>query len=173
VERYRGFLTLFGVREGDVPPEYSPRSVLLYSVRAVLTLLALALPAFIGVVAWWSPYAAPRIVTSTVRPELDAIATYRLGTALITFPAAWMVWIGVGLRWGGIGWALLMAAGLPLAGLASLAFLERWRRVAEDLMVFARALPSGRGRDRLSTLRADLVARFDAVAQQLGMTSGG
>jgi hypothetical protein len=167
VDRYRRLLSLFGVREGDVPPRYRPSRVLLYGLRHLLLITLLAAPAAVGVIAWWIPYVVPGRVVAMTRPTLDAVATYKLGTALIAFPVAWLAWTLLAWLWVGGAGAVAAALGLPLAGVATVAFAERWRRFVEDTRVLLRATRAGAGKDRLLEARRALTAEFDAVADQM------
>jgi glycerol-3-phosphate O-acyltransferase/dihydroxyacetone phosphate acyltransferase len=167
VERYQRLLALFGAKEGDVPPRYRASEVVSYGVRRTLGLVLLALPAAIGVVAWWLPYVIPGSVATMVRPTLDSASTYKLATALIAFPVVWIASITVAGVTLGARWALLAAVLLPLCGWAAVAFEGRRRRFREDLRVFLRASRTKEGRDRLQEARAALTREFDAVADEM------
>ena len=167
VERYGKLLAVFGAEEGDVPPRYAAGPVLGYALAQASTLLLLALPAAAGVVSWWLPYQAPRVTVRLVRPTLDAVATYKLATALFAFPVTGALWALLAWWWGGREWALAAAVGLPLSGAAAIAFVERARVVREDLRVFLRARRSGEGAGRLAGIRARLVEEFDRVAEEM------
>lgn len=167
VERYRRLLLVFGAGEGDVPPRYQTSRVLIHGARELLIIALLAVPAAAGVLAWWLPYFVPGRVAARVRPTLDAVATYKLGTALIAFPLVWLAWIVVAAAWVGTWGAVSAAVALPLAGWAAVAFDERRRRFAEDVRVFFRASRAGAGRDRMHEARTALTREFDAVADQM------
>ena len=167
MEQYRRLLALFGAREGDVPPRYRAGSVALYAVRQLGLLILLAPAAALGVLAWWIPYRVPGIVVASVRPKLDSVSTYLLGTALLAFPVVWVGWTLLAGLVGSLGWAVAVALFLPVAGLAAVGFVERYRRVREDVRVFLRASRHGRGRDRLAAVRGRLVERFDEVAAEM------
>jgi 1-acyl-sn-glycerol-3-phosphate acyltransferase len=167
VERYQRLLALFGAKEGDVPHRFRASQVVSYGARRTLGLVLLALPAAIGIVAWWVPYWIPGRVAAMVRPTIDALATYKLATALIAFPVMWIVWITLAGVTLGARWALLAAVLLPLCGWAAAAFEGRRRRFREDLRVFSRASRTREGRDRLQEARAALTREFDAVADEM------
>ena len=171
VARYHRLLALFGASEGDVPPHYSTGSVVRYLGRRTIALLALLPLALVGVAAWWIPYQIPRLVISAVRPKLDAVATYKLASALLAFPAAWALWI-LGAWWlRGPGWAVATAAALPAAGLAAIGFQTSLRMTTEDVRIFLRASASGSGGERIAQIRDTLVEEFDEVWAE--MTAAG
>jgi hypothetical protein len=167
VERYRRLLGLFGVSEGDVPPRYRSSKVLLGGASQLLVLMLLALPAAVGALAWAVPYLIPGRVAALARPTLDAVATYKLGTALLVFPLVWVIWIALAAFWWGGAAALFAALALPLAGIATIAFAERGRIFLEDARVLLRATRAGKGRDRLLEARRALAVEFDAVADEM------
>jgi hypothetical protein len=166
VGRYQRYLTLFGVREGDVPPRYGLAGVVRYSLSQA-TYLVLVLPmALLGLVVWATPFLITRYVVPRFRPELDQVATYKLATAILAFPI-WLVLLEVvivlALGW---TWAALSLVVLPSAGLAAIAWRDRQARVREDLRVFLRVFLHPRGRDRLAAQRAWLIEEFDRLRQQ-------
>jgi 1-acyl-sn-glycerol-3-phosphate acyltransferase len=167
VERYRRLLGLFGVSEGDVPPRYRPSRVLLQGAKQLLLLALLAIPAAVGVIAWWLPYLIPGRVAALARPTLDAVATYKLGSALIAFPLMWLLWTLLAAIWLRGPGAALVALALPLTGIAAVRFAERGRVLAEETRVLVRTRRSGAGKDRLLEARRALVAEFDAVADEM------
>jgi 1-acyl-sn-glycerol-3-phosphate acyltransferase len=163
VRRYHRGLALFGAAEADVPPAYETAAVLRYAIRETLT-LALLLPfAIIGAILWAPAYWAPRATVRMVRPEFEAIATYKLATSFLVVPLT-LAAVGAVAWWLAGGWIALSAVvAAPLCGLAAIAWRERRNRVREDVRVFLRVLRK-RGRvDRLAALRASLVAEFDDV----------
>jgi hypothetical protein len=164
VSRYLRLLTLVGASERDVPPRYRMGPVVQWVVTRTLGLGLLLPPALVGVAAWAPPYLLTRRVVPRFRPQLDQVATYKLATGILAFPAwlalattlAWLLW---GWRWG-VG----LLVGAPLAGLAAIAWRERADRAREDLRVFMRVFRDRRARDRLAAQRARLVEAFDAAA---------
>jgi glycerol-3-phosphate O-acyltransferase / dihydroxyacetone phosphate acyltransferase len=167
VRRYLRLLTLLGASEGDVPKRYPLGSVLGYSLRQLL-LLTLVLPvAVVGMAVWIVPLLLTRHVAPQFRPELDQVATYKVGTAVLAFPlwlialvfAGWLVW--------GLRAALIGLAALPLTGLAAIAWADRQADVREDLRVFVRARRLKRGRDRLFDQRTRLAQAFDELSEEL------
>jgi 1-acyl-sn-glycerol-3-phosphate acyltransferase len=166
VRRYLRLLTLFGASEGDVPKRYPLGSVLRYSARQLL-LLTLVLPvALLGMIVWAVPYLLTRYVAPRFRPELDQVATYKVGTALLMFP----LWLGVlevatWLAWG-LRPTLAALVILPVTGLAAIAWADRQAVVREDVRVFLRARRLSRGRDRLAEQRIRLVRELDQLTRE-------
>ena len=167
VRRYQRALALFGATEADVPPRYEAGSVVRYVLRETAALLVLVPFAAAGAVLWMPAYLAPRLVLRFVKPEFEAIATYKIATGFFAVPltciiAAGLVWAVAG------GWpALVTVLAVPLAGLAAIAWWERWRRVREDALVFLRALTRRGTVDRLAGLRSQLVTEFDRILDEL------
>jgi len=166
VRRYMRLLTLFGAREGDVPKRYRLGRVLAYSLRQ-LCLLTLVFPvALAGHALWFVPLRLSQWALPRFHPELDQVATYKVGTAIVGFP----LWLGllVGSTWLAAGTrpALLVLLVLPLTGLAMIAWQDRQTTVREDFRVFVRARRRSRGRDRMAEQRLRLVAEFDALTEE-------
>jgi hypothetical protein len=166
VRRYLRLLTLFGAREGDVPRRYRRGSVLAYAARQV-AMLTLVLPvALAGMAIWFVPFMLTRYVAPRFRPDLEQVATYKVGTAVLAFPL-WLVglvlavWLG-----GGTQPALLALLVLPLTGLAAIAWRDRQADVREDIRVFLRARRLPRGLDRLAEQRAHLADEFDRLTEE-------
>ncbi len=164
VRRYLRLLTLFGASEGDVPTHYRLGRVLAYALVQLL-LLALVLPvAGVGFAVWGIPLLLTRHVAPRFRPDLEQVATYKVGTAVLAFPL-WLGVLAVGswLLWG-LRPALAALILLPVTGLAAIAWADRQADVREDVRVFLTARRLRRGVDRLAEQRAKLVASFDEVA---------
>jgi len=166
VRRYLRLLTLLGASEGDVPPRYGLAPVMLY-VLLQLVMMVLVLPAaVVGMIAWAPPWVLTRWVAPRFRPKLDQVATYKLSVALLAFPlwygivATWAMWrTGPGLT------VIAVLIGMPVVGMAAVAWRDRQREVLEDTRVFLRAVRHRRGRDRLAEERSDLVREIDELAE--------
>ena len=165
LRRYLRLLTLLGASEGDVPQHYPLGGVVRYAVGQLL-MLTLVLPvAVAGMLVWAVPFLLTRYVVPRFRPELDQVATYKVGAAVLAFPLwlallealVWLVW--------GLRPALVALVALPVAGLAAIAWADRQADVREDVRVFLRARRLGRGRDRMAEQRSRLVAELDALAE--------
>ena len=163
VRRYLRLLTLFGASEGDVPAQFRLGPVVRYSVRQLL-MLTLVLPvAALGAAAWFVPFIVTREVAPRFRPELDQVATYKVGTAILAFPIWYAGVVGTLLLFGGVRVALTSLFAFPIAGLAAVAWGDRQAMVREDVRVFFRARRRSEARDRLKEQRVHLVAEFDAL----------
>ncbi|HZD04827.1 MAG TPA: hypothetical protein VE173_07910, partial [Longimicrobiales bacterium] len=170
VGRYRRIGLLLGSTEADVPHRLRPARVLLHAVRALLPLVLLLPPALAATIAWAVPYHVPRLVVRMVRPELDSISSYKLGAAILAFPAMLALWVAAAWWLAGLAWAVVTAVILPLAGLAWIVWADRWVELREDALVVLRAAPRRRIRERLDAMRRDLVEAFDRVAASLPRT---
>ena len=165
IRRYLRLLTLFGASEGDVPPRYNFGMVIGYSLRQLFMLLVVFPLAFLGAVTWLIPFSLTRYVSPRFSLQLDQIATYKLVIAMIAFPIWWialclMVYLFVGLQS-----SLIVAFGLPISGLALVAWHDRQMQVRQDVLVFLRTLRYPRGQDRLTEYRRELVQEFDQLME--------
>lgn len=172
VRRYRQTLALYGAREADVPPQYEPRSVIAYVVRESAALL-IGLPfALAGRLLWLPAWLAPRLTVRIVRPEFEAIATYKLATGFFVVPLTLLAATIVGWRIAGPWVGLAASVTTALLGLIAIAWYERRARVSEDVRVFFRTIGKRRRADRLAALRTALVAEFDDILETLATESG-
>lgn len=172
VARHKRLNAWLGSRHDvDIPARYDIAATLRYAVREGVPFALLTPLAAVATVAWILPYHIPRLTVRLVDPPLDAVSTYKLGAGLLAFPLALAAWVTAA------GWsfdaraALLTAFGLPLTGLAWIAWSERWRRIRDDVIVFVRSVGRDRLRERLAHQRAELVSSFDAVADRLAGAS--
>lgn len=173
VRRYGRLAGALGASDGDVPPRYEPAAVLRYAGTEVLVLLGGLPVAALGTAAWYVPYLLPRVVARVLRPPYEAIATYKLAAGMLVIPLAIVGWTLLAWWLGGPLLGLLALLLVPLAGLAALAWHERWSRVREDAVLFLRlSLQPGR-RQRLAAERARLAAEFDELAEMAGADGGG
>jgi glycerol-3-phosphate O-acyltransferase / dihydroxyacetone phosphate acyltransferase len=172
VEALRGHVTAYverlrslGADPLDLDTRYTPAVVLRFVLRNLLRLLSFPLAA-LGVLLFIVPYQLPRLVTERSRPELDIVASVKLGVALVAFPA-WtaLVLVAAGLTagaWAALGLALLT----PVAGWYAIHFQESLEEALEDLAVFFR-LGLRRARKRhLLARRAELARQIDALIQE-------
>ena len=166
VARYRRRAQLLGVRAGDVPPRYEFfRTSRYIVVNAVLLLLLLPL-ALAGTIIWYPTYLAPNLTLRLVKPDHEAIATYKIATGFVAVPVTLAICILVGALLDGWQGALFAALTVPFAGLVAIDWHERWQQVREDARIFLTVLPRADHRQRLAVDRARLVAEFDAVVAE-------
>jgi glycerol-3-phosphate O-acyltransferase / dihydroxyacetone phosphate acyltransferase len=167
VRRYRKVLSLHGAAEVDVPHAREAGSLVRY-VLGETAALAITLPfAAIGAILWAPAWFAPRLVLAAVKPDFEAIATWKLTTAFFTVPLTLATLSFVVWRFAGPVAAALAIPAAFLTGFAAIDLYERWHRVREDVRVFVRALTHPRGPDRLAQLRAALASEFDAILDLL------
>lgn len=164
VARYRRRAQLLGVDEGDVPPAYTFRGTTRYVLVHSAVLALLALPAFIGGILWWPTYIAPLLTLRLIRPDFEAVATYKLATAFIVVPLTMIAVIVAGVMLEGVRGGLVAAAVVPLCGFAALGWHARWSRFVEDARLFLRVLSHRDHQQRLAVERARLVMEFAEIA---------
>lgn len=167
VARYRRRAELLGVQDGDVPPRYGFGATLNYVV-AEGALLLLALPALAGSLVWYPAWLAPRATLRIVKPEHEAVATYKLATAFLMVPLTIVACVVIGALLDGLRGAALAAVFAPLSGLVALAWHERLARVREDATLFFRVALRRDHRERLARDRARLAAEFDELVATSG-----
>ena len=163
VQRYQRRLALLGASEGDVPAQYEPARVARYALSNGV-LLVLALPfALLGAVLWYPLYPLARLAVRTVRPDLEAVATYKLASGFVGAPLLLLAWCALAWLLAGPRVALVLAVLAPLSGLIALAWGARWRDVREDAALFAGLFGRTRARARAAAERARLVEDFEQV----------
>ena len=165
IRRYLRLLTLFGASEGDVPPRYNSGMVIGYSLRQLFILLVVFPLAFLGAVTWLIPFSLTRYVSPRFSLQLDQIATYKLVIAMIAFPIWWITLCLMAYLFVGLQSSLIVAFGLPISGLALVAWHDRQMQVRQDVLVFLRTLRYPRGQDRLTEYRRELVQEFDQLME--------
>lgn len=175
VDRYRRQAALLGVTEGDIPPTYRVSDTARYVAAEGLALLLLAPIALLGTVAWYPTYLAPRLTLRLVKPEFEAVATYKLATAFVMVPATLALGAAAGALVAGAAGAAAALLLLPAAGLAAVAWHDRWNRVREDAALFLRVAFRRGARDRLARDRAAIVAELSALdaERRTGSTAAG
>jgi 1-acyl-sn-glycerol-3-phosphate acyltransferase len=164
VRNYGRYTRLFGVVEGDVPPTYKVIPTMRYVfIEAIV--LALGLPlAVLGTILWYPTYWLPNVTLRVVKPDYDAISTYKLATGFAAVPATLLVAGIVGWILGGPVAAPLAVVGAVLLGFITIAWRERWARVRDDARLFGRVLTRRRERALLAEQRTALVSEFEAIA---------
>jgi 1-acyl-sn-glycerol-3-phosphate acyltransferase len=167
VRRYARRLGLLGAADADVPPRYAAGTVARYILREG-AILAFGVPiAAAGAAVWYTAYAAPRVALRVIRPEPEAVATYKLATAFFAVPLFAALYIGLAwLLWGPLA-AVATGVCLPILAVTALAWRERWDRVRDDARLFLRVLRHPARRDRLAAQRTRLAADFDAVLAEM------
>jgi 1-acyl-sn-glycerol-3-phosphate acyltransferase len=163
VRRYRRYAQLFGAAEGDVPPSYRAGPTVRYVISELFMLL-LGLPlAVIGAVVWYPTYYLPNVTLRIVKPDHDAVSTYKLATGFAAVPATLLI-VGIAAwAWRGPVAALTGVLAAIAVGFITISWRERWSRVSADASLFLRVLSRSRERRLLATERAALVAEFDAI----------
>ncbi len=163
VSRYRRIAGALGAEEADVPSRYRFGPTLAYALRWSV-LLTLGAPfALAGALIWLIPYFVPRLVVRIVKPEHEAIATYKLIGGFFAFPLFLAVYTYVAWRLAGPAAALTTLLVAPLLGLVTLAWHSAWLRFGEDVRLFVRVLFRKKTAHRLADLRAQLAREFDAI----------
>ncbi len=170
VARYRRKLRALGVEEGEVPAQYRLVAMFRYLFIDLLP-FGLGLPlALLGTFLWYPVYQGPRLLTRLAKPKFEAISSYKISFGCILAPVVLAVWLTVG--WLLEGWVGALVVGLvaPALGLVAVAWKDRWRRLKDDIRLFRRAVRREDRRKNLAELRADFVAEFDQLADEMMAT---
>jgi glycerol-3-phosphate O-acyltransferase / dihydroxyacetone phosphate acyltransferase len=163
VADYRRRVQRLGARDGDVPRRYPVGAVISYVIRQGLT-LAVGLPlAAVGLVLWYLPYLLPRLIVRILPVTEDSVATYKLASAVVLFPLAYVSWIVAAGVYFGPRAAGAAAVLVPALGTIALWWGLRWDRVKEDVRVWLGVLRHPRTHDRLVSERKRITAEIDAV----------
>jgi 1-acyl-sn-glycerol-3-phosphate acyltransferase len=167
VRRYALLAGHAGAAEGDVPRRYAALPVVRYGIREALV-LGLGLPlAALGTVLWYPTYLAPRLVLPRIRPEPEAVATYKLATGFLAVPLTLLLVGLAGTALAGPGVGIAAAGAALLLGLLAIGWHERWRRVREDLRLFVQVLRRPRVAAALAARRASLARDFERVLERM------
>jgi 1-acyl-sn-glycerol-3-phosphate acyltransferase len=165
VARYRRRVARLGASDAEVPSRYGARGVASYAIVQGLG-LAIGLPlAGLGILFWYVPYFLPRLTVRFLPVTEDSVATYKLATALLTFPLAYAAWILLATLYLGPVAGAATALLLPVIGGFALRWSRRWERAKEDAGVFLRVLRHPRAHDRLVEERERISAEIDAVRE--------
>ena len=163
VSDYGRRLRSLGLYHGEAPHRYPAGAVASYVVRQGLA-LAVGLPlAAVGLALWYVPYRLPALAVRVLPVTEDSVATYKLATAVVLFPLAYVAWIvAAGLYLGPIA-AFAAALLVPVLGAVALWWGLRWERVKEDGRAFLGVLRHPRAHDRLVKERERISAEIEAV----------
>jgi hypothetical protein len=171
VMRYRKQAELLGAGEADVPPAYGLAGVTWYVLREAVV-LGVGLPlALLALPFWYPPYAINRRVVHHLKVEESAVATYKLGLAMLLMPLTWLGWTVASLAVFDVRTALLVAVALPILGLILHRWSGRWEKVRQDTRLFLRVMRNPRSRDRLREQRAELVREFDEIVDSMRLAN--
>jgi glycerol-3-phosphate O-acyltransferase/dihydroxyacetone phosphate acyltransferase len=163
---YRQQLAALGVREGELPARFPALGIARYILcQGVVLLVGLPL-ALLGTLVWFLPYKSPRASLSLYKPVYEAVASLKLGTALLAFPLTYALYLAVAWWFGGLRALIGAAVLLPSLGLVALGWRDRWKVVREDVLVFWRSIRRSTLRRELVARRAALVAEFDALERR-------
>jgi 1-acyl-sn-glycerol-3-phosphate acyltransferase len=154
----------------DLDVRYSARTVLRFAaVNAAALCFGLPL-AFLGAALWWLPYRLSPHLARLGRPDPETYATTVLAAGTVLFPLWWLALVLLAAfslgAWAG-ALALLAA---PALGLFAVAFWERRREAASDLLVFLSLGLRRSLKQDLLRQRGVLAARIEALERDLGTT---
>lgn len=166
VRRYARLAALLGAGEWGVPRRYRWSTVVAHGAVELLVLALLTPLALVGAVVWFVPYWISTLIVRLAHPALDAVASYKLSTAVVLYPP--FLALGAALAWsrGGPTWGILAGAAALAGGVAWIPWRARLRELGEDVRGLVRSLPRPGSRDRLASLREELSREFDDIAER-------
>jgi hypothetical protein len=132
------------------------------TVHGLALLIGLPL-AVAGTIVWYVPFKSPRVTLNLYKPPYEALATFKLATALLAFPLAYSLYLAVAWWLGGTPALVAVAIVTPLLGVVALRWRDRWRMAREDVYVFWRSMKLRDLRAELVKRRGELVGEFEAV----------
>ena len=163
VRRYARYARLFGASDGDVPPTYRAAPTARYVIAEAFMLL-LGMPlAILGTILWYPTYWLPNVTLRLVKPDHDAISTYKIATGFAAVPATLLIVDILATVWKGWVAGVVAVLAAVLLGIVTIAWSERWDRVSADAKIFARVLTRSRERKLLAQERSALVGEFDSI----------
>jgi hypothetical protein len=163
---YRQQLAALGVREGELPGRFAALGVAKYVLHQGFVLLVGLPLAWLGTLLWYVPYKSPRASLGLYKPAYEAVASLKLGTAMLAFPLTYAIYLTVAWWYWGLRTLIVAAVLLPLLGLVALAWRNRWKVVREDVLVFWHSIRRSTRRRELVERRRALVAEFDALERR-------
>jgi hypothetical protein len=165
VKRYVKDLELAHLKGRQLSQSYSPGVVWRYTLRDGLSLL-LGLPlALWGIVNHLIPYQLTALTVRLLRPDPNAEATYKIGTAIVLFPLCWLIEGWSAWRLQG-GWPLtLFVASLIPTGFFALTWRERFGRFVREARGFFQFLINRDLGRRLLERRQALMEELTALAR--------
>lgn len=166
VRAHRARLARLGLGAHELPVARPSWAMLrLAGMDALFVILALPV-VVVGVIAWYVPYALPRVMVSVMKPAFEAISTVKLLTALAAFPLTYAVWITLAAQRGGVDLALLAAVILPAAGVLIVLWRERWAEFRAELGFRLRAAVRPDVAAVLRSRRTAIADEIDRVADE-------
>jgi 1-acyl-sn-glycerol-3-phosphate acyltransferase len=166
VASYRWRLSRLGIQEGELPESHPVhREARRIGVQATFAVLEIPL-ALLGLVAWYLPYMSPQPLYALYQPVYEARATVKLALALVVFPLTYAAWLALGWHVGGAALAAFLAVLLPLAGLATLHWRERFEDFRQDVAFVLRAFRRRGLTEMLRARRRELAGEIDRIADE-------
>ncbi|MDQ6652767.1 MAG: hypothetical protein M3Y84_08475, partial [Acidobacteriota bacterium] len=125
MSRFEEELAQAGVDPDDLSPPTSTLDVFTHLITRVLLFLVLILPATLGALVHYPAYRlGGYLATRFSRDEDDVTSTIKIISAMLLFPATWLVAAIVGYRVHGWKFSLAAIVLIPLAGYLAIRFFE-------------------------------------------------
>jgi glycerol-3-phosphate O-acyltransferase / dihydroxyacetone phosphate acyltransferase len=167
VRAYERATGILGVGEADVPPAYQLGATLRFALLEAGILLLKTPFAAVGLLAWLPAYLGSRPIVRKIGPAPEALSTFKLSASGLLAILTLGGWTFLAWWFGDWKWALAVGAILIPLGLVAIAWHDRWLRVEEDVRLFLRVAFRRDKRDRLASMRRELVEEFDRLARKL------
>jgi glycerol-3-phosphate O-acyltransferase / dihydroxyacetone phosphate acyltransferase len=167
VRAYERATGILRVGEADVPPAYQLGATLRFAALEAGMLLLKAPLAVVGLLAWLPAYLGSRPIVRRIGPAPEALSTFKLSAAGLLAILTLGGWTFLAWWLGDWKWAVAVGTILIPLGLVAIAWHERWIRVEEDVRLFLMVAFRRDKRDRLASMRKELVQEFDRLARKL------
>jgi 1-acyl-sn-glycerol-3-phosphate acyltransferase len=123
--RFEQELAQAGVDPDDLSPPTSTLAVFRHLLTRVLLFLVLILPATLGTLVHYPAYRlGGYLATRFSRDEDDVTSTIKIISAMLLFPASWLLVAGAAYVLEGWRFAVALVAVIPLAGYLAIRFFE-------------------------------------------------
>jgi 1-acyl-sn-glycerol-3-phosphate acyltransferase len=167
VRAYERATGILGAGEAGVPPAYRLRATLRYVLVEGGILLLEAPFAALGMVAWLPVYLLSLPIVRLAHPKYEVLSTIKFSVSAFLALILLTAWTFLAWWMGGWSWALGVGVILIPLGLLAIAWHERWMRVEEDVKLFFRVAFEKDRRERLRSMRRELVKEFDRIAKRM------
>jgi 1-acyl-sn-glycerol-3-phosphate acyltransferase len=167
VRAYERATGILGAGEAGIPPAYRLRATLRYVLVEGGILLLEAPFAALGMVAWLPVYLLSLPIVRLAHPKYEVLSTIKFSVSAFLALLLFTAWTFLAWWTGGWSWALGIGVILIPLGLLAIAWHERWMRVEEDVKLFFRVAFEKDRRERLRSMRRELVKEFDRIAKRM------
>jgi hypothetical protein len=167
VVAFRRRLRALGIAPRELHISMHPLRVLRFALReGLLLIVGLPLAAW-GYLNHALPYLATRLAARRLSATPDQVASYAVFGALVLFPVAYLLQLGVAWWLLPARWAALYTVALPLTGLVALRLGTRLDAMRRRTRAFLRLVSDGQEREALVAESRAIVEEIRGLAERL------